>query len=149
MNPTHNLTQRREGAETAKADAFSIAPKALNILRHAIGYDDAGNDRYPNARTMDERRNRFVTGESSTDWDSCQTLCATGFLFDHGPLQLAGGDHFFAVTDAGKEVVRLHKPVAKKLTRSQRRYQAFLDADGGMKFGEWLKVCAAQKRRFA
>jgi len=43
------------------------------------------------------------------------------------------------VTDAGKAVVRLHAPLKKRLTKSQERYRRFLDADSGLRFGEWLK----------
>lgn len=120
-------------------DQFSLPRTHLHILRHAIGYDDDGKDRYPNARSLDGRRNRFITGPDSTDWPACQELAAHGWLQDCGPMNTFGGDHYFQVTDSGRAVVLLHKPVPKPLTRSQRRYRAFLDGIGDMKFGDWLK----------
>ena len=43
------------------------------------------------------------------------------------------------VTDAGKEAVKRESPKPPKLTRSQKRYRAFLKADTGESFGQWLK----------
>jgi hypothetical protein len=122
----------------------TIHPAALNILRHTIGYDDAGNDRW-NGAAWDMRRNHFVTGPGSTDWPHCRWLTDQGLMIDHGAQRLAGGDHCFTVTDAGKVMVLLHKPAPKKLTRSQRRYQAFLRADCGMTFREWIKLDSRRK----
>lgn len=119
-------------------DGFSISVEQLNILRHAIGYDDAGNDRYHGA-TGDQRRNHFVTHPDARDWNACKSLVEMGYMADQGPHKIIGGDYLFTVTDEGREVVMLHEPVPKKLTASQRRYQDFLDADSGMTFKEWLK----------
>ena len=121
------------------SDGFSISVEKLNILRHSIGYDDNGGDRFPNARSMDERRNHFVTHPDARDWNLCKELVAMGYMAEHGPRKIIGGDYLFTVTDEGREVVLLHKPVRQKLTASQRRYQDFLDADSGLTFKEWLK----------
>jgi hypothetical protein len=119
--------------------SVNVPLAALNILRHSIGYDDAGNDRWHGAAD-DSRRNSFVTGPGSTDWQHCQDLVARGLMLDHGGNALCRGDHCFTVTAAGKTLVRQHAP--KPLTSSQRRYQAFLNADSGMSFIEWLKCRA-------
>ena len=37
------------------------------------------------------------------------------------------------------KVVYLEMGAVRPMTRSQRRYSAFLDADGGLEFGEWLR----------
>lgn len=58
------------------SDGLSISREKLNILRHSIGYDDNGGDRYPNARSMDERRNHFVTSPKDKDGILCQELVA-------------------------------------------------------------------------
>lgn len=127
-----------------------VAARHLNILRHAIGYDDAGNDRYPNARSLDERRNRFITGPGSDDFGACQALVAVGFMTDHGAQTLAGGDHCFTVTDSGRALVLENRPAPKKVSAGRRRYLEFLDADCGMKFGDWLKGYKRRKEgRFA
>ncbi len=124
----------------------SIPREQLHILRHAIGYDDAGNDQYPNARSMDERRNRFVMDPTGTDGENCRRLVAQGWLRDHGPQKMMAGMHYYTVTDAGMEVVRMHKPLKPKLSRSQQRYQDFANADSGLRFGEWLKREASRRR---
>ena len=43
------------------------------------------------------------------------------------------------VTEAGKQAVRDESPPPPKLTRSQKRYRRFLNADTGRPFREWLK----------
>ena len=96
----------------------------MNILRHAIGYDDAGNDRWHGA-AADERRNHFMTGPGCTDFDDCVQLTSLGLMHDHGPQQLASGNHCFTVTDAGRAVVMENRPAPKQLTRSQERYRQY------------------------
>ena len=51
-----------------------------------------------------------------------------------------------SVTEAGIEAVRHESPTPPKLTRSQRRYREFLDADSGMSFMEWVKAHSALER---
>jgi hypothetical protein len=116
-----------------------VKDRELEILRHALGYDSAGNDRYHGAPT-DERRNRFVTGPGSDDWATCQSCVAEQWMVDAGTSPLLGGDHLFQVTDAGRALVLKHKPAQPKLSRSQQRYRRFLRVDCGMRFGEWLKL---------
>lgn len=116
----------------------NISPEKLNILRHAIGYGDAGEDRFSGA-TWDQRRNHFVTHPDARDWNLCKELVAAGYMTDHGPRKIIGGDYLFTVTDEGREIVLSNKPALRKITRSQRRYQSFLDADSGLPFKEWLK----------
>lgn len=48
---------------------------------------------------------------------------------------LSEGPHF----EAGKRHVTEHSPPPPKLTRSQKRYEAWLDADCGLTFGEFLR----------
>ena len=122
------------------SDGFSISIEKLNILRHSIGYDDKGGDRYASARSIDERRNRFVTGLENRDGILCQELCAAGYMVDHGAQSTMGGDHYFQVTEEGRAVVLLHKPIPPRMTASKRRYQQFLDADCGLSFREWLGI---------
>lgn len=122
-------------------DGFSISVQKLNILRHSIGYDDHGGDRYPNARSMDERRNHFVTSPKDKDGILCQELVAAGYMQDHGPATMVGSsNHLYQVTEEGRAVVLLHKPIPPRMTPSKRRYQQFLDADCGRPFREWLGI---------
>lgn len=66
--------------------------KKLDILRHALGLNYS--------KTSD--RNRFVTGEGSTDYETCQELVEEGLMKRFGPNELFGGDYCYVVTDAGK-----------------------------------------------
>jgi hypothetical protein len=106
----------------------------LEILQHSLGLDEYGHGR--------PYRNHFVTGPGSKDFEACCSLTGRGLMEDHGMSPLYGGDHCFTVTDAGRGYVREHSPKPPKLTRSQRRYLAFLDADSGLTFAEWLGIGA-------
>lgn len=106
-------------------------PELLHILQHSLGLDQYGKGSF--------YRNRFITGPGSTDFPLCSELVRLGFMQDHGAQSLAGGDHHFSVTESGKDAVHRLSPAPPKLSRSKQRYQAFLNADGGMRFGDWLK----------
>ena len=104
----------------------------LHILQHSLGLDQYGRGK--------AYRNHFVTGPGSDDFDTCVALAEAGLMKGYGERgALTGGDHLFGVTDAGRRFVREHSPRPPKLTRSQRRYREFLDADCGLTFGEYLK----------
>jgi hypothetical protein len=136
-----NEPKPTEPTESAvrSSDGFSLPRQQLNVLRHAIGVDDNGNDRYLHARTMDERRNRFVTDPAGEDGQNCQRNVEQGWMADHGAQKMMGGMHYYTVTDEGMKVVLLHKPWKPKTSKSKQRYQDFLNADCGLRFGEWLK----------
>jgi hypothetical protein len=57
----------------------------------------------------------------------------------HPPSAISGGDWIFCVTPNGKAHVDEHSPKPPKVSRSKARYLAWLDADCGMKFGEWIR----------
>lgn len=103
----------------------------LDILCHSLGLDDHGRGR--------DYRNHYVTGPGSGDFGLCQAMTVEGLMTDHGTSPLYGGDTCFTVTEAGRQYVREHAPPPPpKLTRSQRRYQRYIDADSGLEFREWL-----------
>ena len=104
----------------------------LHILQHALGLD-----RYGHGASY---RNHFVTGPGTTDWPHCQTLVADGLMATGPKNPMTGNDCCFFVTALGREYVATHSPKPQKLTRSQRRYRAFLNADSGLSFGEWIKT---------
>ena len=55
--------------------------------------------------------------------------------------KITGGDPVFRATAAGKRrALEIHAREYPKPSRSRARYQAWLDADSGMSFGEWLKM---------
>ena len=109
------------------------AARRLEILQHALGVDQYGRG--------SQCRSHFVTGEGSTDHPDCMALFEAGMMTRRAGATLPfGGDDLFHVTDAGRAFVAEHSPAPPKLTRSQLRYQRWLDADCNMSFGEWLSA---------
>ena len=103
----------------------------LHILQHSLGLDQYGQGK--------SYRNYFITGPNSTDYKHCLELVAMGLMRQTVGNSITGGDDVFRVTDAGRQFVASNSPTPPKLTSGQKRYQEFLDADSGLKFGEWLK----------
>jgi hypothetical protein len=105
------------------------------VLQHALGLDEYGRG--------EPYRNHYVAGTGHHSWDLLMSHVEAGRMVRHEPRAIFGGDsnYCFTVTEAGKQFVREQSPKPPKMTRSQRRYQAFLDADCGLSFGEWLKEC--------
>jgi|SRR5687768_1923410 len=104
----------------------------LHILQHSLGLDEYGEGK--------QYRNHFVTGAGSKDFPLCKELVAEGLMTEQMNHPLAGGDSVFYVTQKGRDYVALNSQKRPKLTRSQKRYQEFLDADCGMTFAEWIGV---------
>ncbi len=107
--------------------------KKLHILQHSLGLDQYGEGR--------QYRNHFVTGEECDNFQPCRELVAEGLMTERAGNELTGGDSVFIVTRAGVDFVSKNspaKPPEKKLTRSQRRYQEWLQSDCGLSFGEWI-----------
>jgi hypothetical protein len=103
----------------------------LHILQHSLGLDQYGHGNW--------HRNYFVTGPGSADCPACVALVKQGLMTQTHGNSITGGDDVFRVTDAGKRHVTEHSPKPPKLTRSQKRYEAFLREDSGLRFGEWLR----------
>jgi len=110
-----------------------LGMEPLHILQHSIGADQHGRI------VRGGGRNHFVTGEGSDDYPHCMALVAAGLMTRRAGSAISGGDDIFHVTEAGRAYVAEHSPKPPKLTRSRQRYEAFLDADSGLTFGEWLK----------
>lgn len=105
----------------------------LRILQHSLGVGDFGD--------KPSHRNHFVTGEGSKDFACCQTLVAAGLMTRREPTALTGGDYCYLVTKAGVSFVAEHspqRPPEPKLTRSQKNYRRWLEADCGLSFAEWM-----------
>jgi hypothetical protein len=109
--------------------------KQLHILQHTISADQFGR------RTYD--RNHFVTSEGTDDYPHCMALVQAGLMTRRAGSELSGGGDIFYATREGIAAVFMHSPAPPKLTRSQQRYEAFLNADCGLKFGEWLRMKGA------
>lgn len=109
----------------------SLSEKQLHLLQHSLGVDRHGRGhRY---------RNHFVTGPGSDDFAGCLGLVSAGLMRDGGPQSSMRGDHLFQVTDLGVNAMLAQSPPPAKLSRGKLRYRAWLRADCGLKFGEWLK----------
>ena len=108
----------------------TIGAAELGILQHALGLDQYGHGR--------QYRNHFVTGVGSTDYPVCMRLVDAHLMTRAPGNDITGGDDVFRVTERGIDHVRTCSPTPPKLTRSQRRYRAFLAADSGLTFAQWI-----------
>lgn len=105
----------------------TLTPHQLQILQHALGLDQYGQG----PPTI---RNHFCAG--GDDVPDCAELVALGLMrtFRHSFLPYFN----CTVTDLGVIAVQEQSPKPPKLTRSQQRYLAYLKANTGFSFGEWL-----------
>lgn len=103
-----------------------LTPEQLQILQHSLGVDEYGQG--------DQYRNHFCAG--GDDEDICRELVAMGYMESFIRPYLPY--YNCTVTESGKEAVKRESPHPPKLTRSQQRYRAFLKADTGYSFIEWL-----------
>lgn len=126
------MSQLHAAAGTTPSDA------QLHILQHALGVDQYGRGQ--------QYRNHFVTGGGSTDFPHCMQLVESGLMTRAPGNAITGGDDLYRVTSAGVAYVAHHSPAPPKLTRSQKRYEAFLDADSGLTFAEWLGIRREARR---
>jgi hypothetical protein len=113
----------------------------LDILQHSLGVDAFGRG--------EQYRNHFVTGEGSSDHATCLLAVALDLMTMRSGNSLTGGDDLFIVTAAGKQCMADNSPAPPKLTRSQRRYKAYLDADCTMTFRQWMSYWRDQPRERA
>lgn len=106
-----------------------LEPRQLEVLQHALGLDQYGQG--------EAYRNHFCAG--SDDEPICRALVDLGLMAQRPTTEVFP---YFncVVTEAGKLAVREQSPRPPKLTRSQKNYRAFLAADCGLSFFEWLKL---------
>jgi hypothetical protein len=95
----------------------------LHILQHSLGLNQFGEGSH--------YRNRYIS-DPNADLDG---LVRVGFLKDFGAIEAYDGMHYYEVTPAGKIAIQKESPKPPKISRSRRRYLAFLNADSGMPFG--------------
>lgn len=110
----------------------------LHILQHSLGCDEYGLadiGRDENDGCFGYYRNRYVSDPTP----DLLALVEAGLMRDHGAHKLAGGMHYYRVTEQGLFAMRRESPTAPKVSRARKRYLAFLDADLGCTFGEYLK----------
>lgn len=102
----------------------------LHVLQHTLGLDGYGQGR--------QYRNHYVAGLA--DVSKCRALVALGYMQEHPPTELSGGDPIFVVTRVGMAAVTRESPKPPKKTRSQIRYLEYLEvADLFDGFGDYLE----------
>ncbi|WP_313666176.1 hypothetical protein [Shinella sp.] len=115
--------------------------KLLDILQRSLGLDEYGRGTF--------YRNRFVTGEGSTDHPLCMELVELGYMERFAAVELFGGSDAFTVTEEGKRAAVAESPAPPKISRSKQRYLDFLAYDGSMTFMEYLRWRDYRDRRSA
>jgi hypothetical protein len=117
----------------------SALRRQLDVLFHSLGLSESGEGNI--------HRNHFVTSPDTIDFAPCRELVAMGMMHERPGNALSGGENtlVFCVTPQGLEFAKKNTPKKKPLTRGQQRYRSWLRADGGMTFGEWLKIPACSR----
>jgi len=113
-------------------EAAPMTARQLEILQHSLGVDQYGQT--PKGFTP-YTRNYFSAGVR--DEPICRELVALGYMTHHGTNDIYSSFNC-SVTEAGKKAMRDESPKPPKLSRSKLRYMAWLDADCGMTFKEWI-----------
>ncbi len=118
-------------ADNSASRAALVADEAiLSVLQHSLGVDQFG-------RSTQYRRH-FVCGEGHHSYAACCEAVAQGLMIRREVTMYAANGSTFLVTDEGCAWMAANSPAPPKLTRSQQRYQRYLDADCSMTFREWL-----------
>ena len=120
----------------------TLTPEGVEILQHALGLSQVAPGVDPLARPM--TRNSFCAHGGDRDAAVCEALCEAGLMV-RGRTINDGQDRYYHATRAGEAAALAALPPPPRLTRSQRRYRAFLSEDSGLSFGEWLRE--QQERR--
>ena len=88
-----------------------------------------------------ENRNWFGTSLGYKDSDGFEELIKMGLAEKRNPPSWSGDDVIYSLTEKGIEVAKEAFPKPKKTTRSQARYQRFLEYgdsfDAFMDFVRW------------
>ena len=105
----------------------------LEILQHALGADEWGQ-----MPKHGSSRNYYGTDDNDAD---CLELVALGYMVQL-PARSWLPDTMFAVTKEGKDAMKAASLNPPKETRSQKRYQDFLDAHDAWNctFREYLDI---------
>jgi len=111
----------------------TLTANQLCVLQHMLGLDQHGRGA--------QYRNHYCIPVNAVDDDFVALAKMEGAGYTvRGRTINDGRDQLWHVTDAGVRACRAASPPEPKLTRSQQRYRAFLRADFGCEFGEWLKT---------
>ena len=111
-----------------------MTPRQLEILQHSLGVDEYGQT--PRGYSP-YTRNFFCAGVD--DEPTCRELVELGYMKQHATTE-AYPYFNCSATEAGKKAMHTESPSPPKLSRSQLRYRAWLEADCGMTFSEWIRT---------
>lgn len=117
---------------------ITLTTEQLQVLQHSVGADQYGRG--------GGHRNFFGTMQDGRDGKICESLVDLGFMNRTGPVALYGGEHVYSVSGSGLSAMREQSPRAPKLTRSQSRYQKWLEVDSDLTFREWLGIKNRRKQ---
>jgi hypothetical protein len=120
---------------------IDLTEAEFGVLQHALGLGETWHPTSQHSYGRFSERSYFVSGVGSVDHPHCMKLVERGLMIRRTGNALTGGDDLFLVTETGKALAQhmQHLHPVKRLTRSQRRYEAYLDHDSGLPFGQWLK----------
>jgi hypothetical protein len=119
----------------------------LHILQHALGRDQYGIQRKNGGVDW---CNHYTASEQGDSIATCREAAALGFMTEHAPSVISGGDFVFVVTAKGVDHVALNSPPEPKVSRGKRRYLQWLNESdyNNEKFGDWLKRKSAETRAY-
>jgi hypothetical protein len=109
---------------------MKITKNQFNMMKHALGLN------YKETSF----RNHYVSSKTGKDFDEWQYLVKNCLAVEMKSSLI--GYHFvcFQVTERGREIVKiLIQKTKPKLTRSQKRYKAYLKSDTEETFIDWLR----------
>jgi len=111
----------------------------LHILQHSLGVDQYGQG--------NQYRNHFATDPGCKDFQLCEQLSGMGLMKDLGKREIWGAMHCFVVTQKGIDAVAKESPNPPKLSRSQKRYQEYLEfSDCFDSFREFLEYDTGRRK---
>ena len=106
----------------------------IDLMEHALGLTPENPKSY---------RNYFAAAPNGRDIEEWQCLTDNGYAECHGSRTVSGDLIYFSVSGNGQQIVyercRIKDARKPKLTRSQKRYKAYLELDCGETFFEFLK----------
>ena len=119
-----------------------MTPRQLEILQHALGCDQYGQSAH--RRGVAAHRDYFPYNRDYYIGEdvAADDLASAGLMVKLKGNVATGGEPCYRVTPAGIKAMRTESPAPTKLTRSQLRYQEFLNVSDawGYSFREFLRI---------
>lgn len=113
---------------------FSPMEYQKSLLAHAMGLSGT---------KLESHRNYFAASPNSHDQKQWEILCENDLAENRGSRPIFGDLICYVVTAKGEPAARnwacSQKPPEVKMTRSQKRYAAYLHDETTESFFEWMK----------